>query len=121
MNVRIEQFSIPHAAALGGDLNQAIVNQISGPAYTLMTDEKKPSILACGGLRMNGIGQAWAMFDQRALVEHGILLARKARLVLDTCIAEERAYRVYAESSEGVDKKWFEHLGFTNSERLFVR
>jgi len=121
MKVRIEPYTVEHLLALGADSNQAIVNQITGPAYTLMTDEKHPHILGCCGIRITGVAQAWAMPDPVAMKEHPILLARKARIAIDECLQEEKIYRCYAEASEGVDAKFFNHFGFRNSDRLYVR
>ena len=101
-------------------MNAAIVSQVTGPAFTLMTDERKPQILACGGVRCLGVGEAWAVFNQDFLKESPLLVLRTAREVLRKSIEDERLYRVYATAT--VDKPaWFKKLGFVRAENIFVR
>ena len=96
------------------------MNQLGG--FPLLTDEKKrPKVLACGGVRVAGIGHAWAAFDQEALKDFPVMMARKAKTILEACIEEEKLYRTYAEASEGVSARWFEHLGFVPAKDTFVR
>jgi hypothetical protein len=97
-------------------LNGAIINQISGPAFTLVEDGK---ILGCGGIRTAGIGQAWAYFSRDALKDKPRTILQESRAAMNEMIAENRIYRVYADPEAGDD--WFKHLGFVKQEKVFVR
>ena len=113
----VEPFVLDHYRAMGGDnINAAILGQISGPAFTLMDGGQ---ILAIGGVRVLGIGQAWALLapggEKRAKT-----ILRTARAVIERSMASEKLYRVYAEAS--VDKPaWFKHLGFHTQDNIYVR
>jgi hypothetical protein len=119
----VEPFTIDHYRALAGEkatqagLNAACLNQISGPAFTLMDDGK---VLAIGGIQVQGIGQAWAMLSEEArprdVVEAVIPAARAA---IERAMAQEKLFRVFAWAS--VDAPgWFKRLGFV-PQQLFVR
>lgn len=114
----VEPFIIDHYRALMGDenLNAAIVNVLSGPGFTLIDGGQ---ILAIGGVRVQGIGQAWAMLAPGA--EHRAkTIIKTARAVIEESMKREKLYRLYAEAS--VDKPaWFKHLGFKQQNNLFVR
>lgn len=97
-------------------LNSAIINQISGPAFTLIEDGK---ILGCGGLRVAGVAQAWAYFSTDALKDKPKTILKESRAAVNEMIAENRIYRVYADPD--ADDSWFEHLGFVKQEKVFVR
>ena len=117
--MRIEPFTIDHYRAMGGDpahLNAAIVSQISGPAYAMIEGKV---VLAIGGVRVQGIGQAWAMLSPEAR-KHPKDVLRAARQVIAESMAAERLYRVYAEATVDAPA-WFEHLGFIRQDNLFVR
>ncbi len=121
MKTKIEPYIYSHGLAIQGDdiLQGAALNQISGPAFTLMTDEKKPKVLACGGVRIQGLGEAWAIYDKEALKDFPKTLLAASRDALTEMIAEERLIRVFAESS--VSDKWLKSLGFVKQENIFVR
>jgi len=121
MKTRVETFAPEHQVALGGDANVAIINQQTGPAMTLMTDERKPEIIGCGGIRIDGIGQAWAQFSPAALKDMPIAIIRQSKQWLHEMMVAHKLYRLYAEASEGVDTGWFKAVHFRPDNRLFVR
>jgi len=117
--MNIEPFTIDHYRAMMGDenLSAACLNLVSGPAFALT---EGGIVLAIGGIRVQGIGQAWALLAPGAAEKRAKTVLRTARTVIDQSIAQERLYRVYAEAT--VDKPaWFKHLGFVQSEKLYVR
>ena len=119
--MKVEAFTMQHHAALFGEknLNGGIVNLTSGPAFALVEDK---CVLAIGGVRSLGIGQAWAHLGPEA-GGHIKSVLETARAVLRESCARENLYRVYAEAP--IDKPtWFEHLGFTKlgtNDHLYVR
>lgn len=123
MKTKIESYIYGHAVALHGDDSSfaqgAALSQVTGPAFTIMTDEKKPKILGCGGVRVQGIGEAWAFYDKEALKDFPKILLPTTRQVLNDIIAQERLIRIYAEAS--VSETWLEHLGFKKQENIFAR
>jgi len=111
-------FTLDHHRALLGEenINAGIINQISGPAFALVEDGV---VLAAGGVRVAGIGQAWAILGPDAAHKTKSVV-QAARSVLDEAIVGEKLYRVYAEAT--VDKPaWFKHMGFHQQNNLFVR
>ena len=121
--MRTELFIPQHLVALAegkADQNQgnaAIISQIAGPAFTLMTDDGK--VLGCGGLRIKGVAQAWAYFSQDALKVHAKSILRETNATMDKMIAENRIFKTYADPEAG--DTWFEHIGFVKQEGVFVR
>jgi len=113
----VEPFILDHYREMGGDnLNAAILNQVSGPAFTLREHGR---ILAIGGIRVAGIGQAWAFLTEQAKRNPKAFL-RAARATMTECMATERLYRIYTEAT--VDKPtFFKHLGFAQQDNLWVR
>jgi hypothetical protein len=118
-DMRIEPFTIDHYRQMTDDLSgltAACLNQISGPAFTLSDGGQ---ILAIGGIRVQGIGQAWALLGPGAEKRAKTVL-RAAREAISHSMTTERLYRVYAEAS--VDRPaWFKHLGFVQQQNLYVR
>lgn len=121
MKTRIVPYIYSHALAIqGDDIEQgAALNQVTGPAFTVMTDEKDPKVLGCGGIRIQGLGEAWAMYDKEALTDFPKTLLGASQDALTEMIAEERLIRVFAEASGS--EKWLEHLGFVKQDNIFVR
>lgn len=117
-DIVIEPYTVDHYRLLTGKEpdGMACLNQIAGPAWAVVKGGK---VLGAGGIRTQGIGQAWALLGPEA--EHRTLTVLKAaRAIMERCIVSERLYRVYAEAT--VDKPaWFEHLGFHQQDNLFVR
>jgi hypothetical protein len=116
--MNVEPFTMEHYIALCGvdNLNAGIVNLTTGPAFALVDGGH---VLAIGGVRVQGIGQAWtALSDEGRSKPKAIL--RTARAVLHEAIVQERLYRIYAEATVDAPA-WFKHLGFHQQDNLFVR
>ena len=119
--MNVERFTLDHYRALFGPekINLGIVNQISGTAFALVEGKV---VLAIGGVRSVGIGQAWAQLGPEAK-GHTKSILEAAREVMTESIAAENLYRIYAEAP--VDfPDWFKHLGFTrlgDKDHLYVR
>ena len=116
----IQPFTVDHFLALGGDaadIHKAIVNQISGYSFTLTSGGVA---LAAGGVRTQGIGEAWAMIAPDAKEHHVKSLLRATREVLHECIVRERLYKLYAEATVNAPD-WFEHLKFRKRDNLLMR
>jgi hypothetical protein len=121
--MKTELFIPHHLVTLCGEnadqelVSSAIVSQISGPAFTLMTD--KNEILGCGGLRIQGVAQAWGYFSKDGLRDMKKTILRKSQAAMNKMIAENRIYKTYADP-EAPDS-WFRHMGFVKQENVFVR
>lgn len=89
-------------------LQNARLNQISGPAFTV--SDEKGKVLACGGIRTIGIAEAWALLGD---------IKKNKRQVFETCsnyleqmIRQERVWRVFAEAETPESVRLLSHLGF---------
>lgn len=114
----VEPYTVDHFRALFGAEpdGTACLNAVSGPGFALIEDGQ---VLAVGGVRIQGIGQAWAYLGDAAKVMRKTVLLT-ARAVIQQAMVDEKLYRVYAEAT--VDKPaWFKHLGFHRQDNLFVR
>jgi hypothetical protein len=114
----VKEFTYRDLVELAGPEKAAVgmVNQMSGPAFTLRDGQQ---ILAVGGVRITGIGEAWAMLSEAGLRKPKTVL-KTARSVLEGAMIAERLICVYADPS--VDKPaWFEHLGFTYKQGIYAR
>lgn len=116
----VEAFSMEHYKALFGNENPncGIVNLTTGPAFALID---RGAVLAIGGVRVTGIGQAWAYLSEEAKQKRNVKsVLRTAKAVIHESITAEKLYRIYAEAT--VDKPaWFKHLGFEPMNNVFVR
>lgn len=126
-DLRIETYTLDHYRAMTGEkenLGMASLNQVAGPGFALIDGGK---VIAIGGVRVQGVGQAWALLSPAVLGDDDGKFDRKnkvlmttARSVLEECIRNEHLYRIYAEAS--VDKPaFYEHLGFQLQNNLWVR
>jgi hypothetical protein len=116
---RVLPFTYRDYVALAGSeaAQTGIVCQTGGPAFTLVEGEK---ILAVGGVRTLGIGQAWCALSEDARRHRAKTVLQTARGVLEQCIINEKLYRVYAEAEPNT-ATWFRHMGFVPDTRLYVR
>ena len=116
--MNVEPYTVDHYRRLSGlEVSPAAcLNAIAGPAFALVEGDQ---VFAIGGVRVQGIGQAWCLLAPGASERpKGVL--RASREVLAHCIASERLYRVYAEEAAG-KPALLRHLGFFPSDRLYVR
>lgn len=116
--MNVEPFTVDHYRRLTGENISAgaCLNAIAGPAFALVEEGQ---VWAIGGVRVQGIGEAWALLAAGAENRPKTIL-RAAREVIGHCIASERLYHVYAEESSG-HPTFLKHLGFVSPCNLFVR
>lgn len=97
--------------------DEANLNAIAGPGYTLV-DKGKP--VACGGVRIYGVGDAWfAMKDSAPKIE----LVRESKKWLNEITKENNLWEVFAwPNLKDMDKarRFLKHMGFVPTE-AFVR
>ena len=118
-DLTVEPYTVDHYRQLFGAEpdGTACLNAATGPGFALIDGGH---ILALGGVRVQGIGQAWAYLgDDAKAMRKSVLLT--ARAVIQRAMVDEKLYRVYAEATVDPQLPWFKHLGFVQSDRLFVR
>ena len=115
-DVQIVKFSPLDAVQLAGKEKShvAIANMTTGPAYSIF---KKGKLIGCGGLRIDGIGEAWALFDEGALETCRKTILRVTKEQMELMMREHEVWRLYADSQFEV---WMKHLDFEKKE-IFVR
>ena len=95
----------------------ANLNQLAGPAFTLFLD-KKP--IACGGVRIYGVGELWMLTNDENRKKHIKSIYRASKEEINKMIRENHLWRVMAERNEA--DTWLKHLGFKESEKkLYTR
>jgi hypothetical protein len=115
--MRIEAFTIEHYLRMGGtDVNLAVVCQQCGPAFTLIDGT---TVLGIGGVRIQGIGEAWCMPSKEGK-ERPRSILENTRDGMTRIIADERLYRVFARETAG-HPDWLEHLGFKKQDNRYGR
>jgi len=95
-DIQIVKFSAEDFARITGNsdmIDVARLNQIAGPCYTAIQGGK---VLGCGGVRVDGIGEAWAMYSEKAK-EMKLSLLRETRAWLDTMIRNNTLQRIWSE------------------------
>lgn len=87
----------------------ARLNQVSGPAYSYFLDGK---LVGCGGVRIAGVGEAWACYAPEAMKhKSGLLLHSGA--TLDQIKRDEHLWRLWSESPEQKpNQNFLKHLNF---------
>ncbi|NIQ95644.1 MAG: hypothetical protein GWN87_16650, partial [Desulfuromonadales bacterium] len=114
-------FTVEDFLALGGkNLSAGALSMREGPAWSLRDHE---AILAVGGVRVSGIGQAWLKLSDRGRSRpKAVLEACRAGLV--KAVVEHGLYRIYGEADPQVGKaNFFEHMGFVQlapQDQLYV-
>lgn len=95
----------------------AQLNQVAGPAFTLFID-KKP--IACGGVRIYGVGELWMLSNDENRRKHIKSIYKTSKNQIESMVSENHLWRIMAERSEA--DAWLKHLGFVKSEkRLYTR
>lgn len=96
---------------------QADLNRLAGPAYSLFLDKK---IIACGGVRIYGVGEMWMLTNDENRKNHIKEILRASKKQIDKMIRKQKLWRIMAERNE--TGAWLKHLGFKESDkRLFTR
>lgn len=90
-------------------------NQAAGPGFTVF-DGKKP--IACGGIRVHGVGMAWFLMND-GVKKHPVAIIRKAKEAIEQMQRENELCEVFAVSDNA--DKWLETLGFKKINNIFIR
>lgn len=116
----IKKYSPNDAIFLSQDESKraaAHLNQVAGPAFTLFSD-KKP--IACGGVRIYGVGELWMISNDKNRKNHIKSIYSTSKKEIEKMIRENHLWRVMAERNES--DAWLKHLGFSESKKkLFTR
>lgn len=116
----IKPYDPEDAIKLCGDESkrpQANLNQSAGPAFSLFKDKK---IIACGGVRIWGLGEMWMLTTDEYRKKHIKSIMRATKEQIDLMVRENHLWRLMAERNEA--DAWLKHLGFKESDkRLFTR
>lgn len=93
------------------------MNQVAGPAFSLFSDRKP---IACGGVRIYGVGEMWMISNDENRKNHIREIMRASKEQIDKMIRENHLWRVMAERNEA--DAWLKHLGFVEStKKLYTR
>ncbi len=112
--IEVKKYISADAVIISGNrdiVTQANHNQAAGPGFTVF-DGKTP--IACGGIRVQGVGMAWFIFNEQAQKEHLKTIIREAKEKLDEMQRNNELCEVYAESDNA--DVWLKHLGFKKSK-----
>lgn len=88
----------------------ANVNSITGSAEAYIEDGK---LLAVGGIRYCGIGEAWLMSNPEIRKDRKFTLFREAKEALETQRQSLNLWRIFADAR--LTANFLEHLGFEKS------
>lgn len=78
----------------------ARLNQVAGPAHSIFLDGR---LAGCGGIRVAGVGEAWACYTPEAL-EHVWDVFKKSREFIELMVREQHLWRMWAEMSVQDDR-----------------
>lgn len=109
--IKIVRFSVEDACQIWGStdkINIARLNQIAGPCYTAVQGKE---VLGCGGVRVDGVGEAWALYSDKAK-EMKLSLLRETRNWLDAIIRHNTLQRIWSECPEPQNQNFIKHLHF---------
>lgn len=110
--IQFVKFSVEDAFRILGnldDINSVRLNMVSGPGYSAFHNGE---LLGCGGIRQRGIGEAWAIYTEKAK-EHKKELLKQSRIWLDRMMRDERIWRVWSETPKiEANQNFLKHLGF---------
>jgi len=90
----IREFTVQDGVdILGSEAREdAELNQMSGPGYTMLKGGKT---VACGGIKIAGVGEAWFAAGEEAK-DYKIQIARESRAWLDRIMEQHRLWRLFA-------------------------
>ena len=110
--VEIVKFSVEDAIAMQQSTDMVDVfrlNQQTGPCYTAV---HKGKIVGCCGVRIDGIGESWASFNEKARKDLKLSMLKQTRIYLDKIMREHTLYRCWSESPTPENENFIEHMGF---------
>ena len=109
--IQIVKFSAEDFGRITGNnemIDTARLNQIAGPCYTAIKDGK---VLGCGGVRVDGVGEVWAMNSEEAKGMK-LSLLRESRAWLDVIIRNNALQRLWSEAPVPCNENFIKHLNF---------
>ena len=108
--VKIVKFSVEDAIRIGGvELSDvARLNQIAGPCFSAIVDG---NVVGCGGVRISGVGEAWALYGDKAK-EMKLSLLKQTRIWLETIMREHSLHRIWSECPDMPNENFIKHLNF---------
>lgn len=92
------------------------MNEVCGPAFTIFHEGER---MGCGGIRIHGIGEAWAQYSEKAKKHYEIISVTKAVLTnMREMVKDNFIWRLIAAAEVGNDKadKFLEKLGFIRTD-----
>lgn len=121
-NIEIKPYRMEDALRLLKDPDEiawAKLNEVAGPGFTGMFDGK---VLGCGGIRIYGVGEAWAIFSPEAKERKKELL-RQVRSKFKEMIKTANLWQIIATTRNLTPQQanFLEHLGFEKSECYIYR
>ena len=116
----VKAYNPEDAIKLCGDESkrpEANLNQSAGSAYSLFLDKE---LIACGGVRIYGVGEMWLVTNDECRKKHIKTILRASREQIDLMVRENSLWRLLAETE--ISENFLEHLGFVKSKkRLYTR
>lgn len=110
--ITFEKFTVEDACQILGsndEIDTARINLVTGPAYSAFLNNE---LVACGGVRVLGIGEAWALYDKKAL-EKKLSLLKHSKAWLNRIIRDEKLWRIWSECPEPKpNQNFLEHMKF---------
>ena len=91
---------------------QANFNQATGTAYSFFSE--KEELLACGGVREFGVGEAWLIASPDVKGKMKKTLLQTTASVIDKIIRDGRMWRLWADSEH--NGNFLHHVGFKKAE-----
>ncbi len=111
-DIKIVKFSAEDFQRITGSndmIDSARLNQTAGPCYTAIQGKE---VLGCGGVRILGVGEAWALYSDKAK-EMKLSLLKETREWLETIIRNHAMQRIWSEPPIPCNQNFIEHLKFT--------
>jgi len=106
--IQPQQFHPQDAIQLTGCTpEQAAFNQATGPAYSFFDGDE---LLACGGARTYGVGEAWLMVSEKVRGEMKKTLIETTAHVIDKIVREQSLWRLWANTDRS--ENFLRHIGF---------
>jgi hypothetical protein len=111
-------------------LNYAQLNQVAGPGCTVLLDGKP---ICSGGVRIYGIGEAWAYFSKDitgVLLQHRITILKVYLEYLEKMQRDNKLWKIWAETNKDsfIDngdqmrrEDFLRFMGFKRHENAFVK
>ncbi len=109
--IKIVKFAVEDFQRITGSndmIDAARLNQTAGPCYTAIQGKK---VLGCGGVRILGVGEAWALNSEKAKGMK-LSLLRETREWLETIIRNHAMQRIWSECPDPPNENFIKHLQF---------